>query len=288
MILRPRNYGFTLVELLVVTAIVAVLTAVLYPVFRQAQESSKAAVCASNFRQASMASGLYLSDYEDKFMPVSDEPSGVANSRTDHTWVQVVLPYTKNFSVFHCPSDPTGRADVSTFDQDLVPGDTYSEFYTASLHVNTGYNYQYLAPILLQNGGWVSLPHAESEVREPSRTLLYVDSKWSLSDTSTEEGGSWLVVPPCRYAPSAGGALLDTFLDGRSAQAAFVLNAGWSGPNSGQYGGAWPWHNGRITIAHVDGSVTSETLAGLELGCDVDNNTISASNNPHSYIWNIF
>ena len=284
MILRHRNFAFTLVELLVVIAILAILAAVLFPVFRRVQESSKGAVCASNFHQSALATSLYIADYEDHFMPVSDQPGGVENSRTDHTWVQVVLPYTKSFSVFHCPANPRGQADVSTFDQDLVPGDTYSEFYTASLHVNTGYNYQYLSPILKENGRWSSLPRSESDVKDPSRTLLFVDSKWSLADSSTKDGGSWLVVPPCRYLSTPDGTLLDTFLGGQQAQEAFVLNVGWTGTEL--YGGAWPWHMGRMTIAHVDGSVGSMTPSALSAGCDVQNNFIGGSGDG-IYAWNI-
>jgi prepilin-type N-terminal cleavage/methylation domain-containing protein len=286
LILRRRKFAFTLVELLVVTVILAVLTALLFPVFREVENASRATVCASNFRQVGLAAGMYMEEYEEKFMPVSDQPGVDANSRTDHTWVQVVLPYIKNFSVFHCPANQTGDADISTFDQDLVPGDTYSELYTASLHVNTGYNYQYLAPILLENGQWSSQPRMESEVREPSRTIMFVDSKWSLKNSDTSQGGSWLVVPPCRYASSSTGSRLDTFLDGQQAEKAFVLDLGWFGDQ--QFGGAWPWHMGRMTVARVDGSVTSLTPSELSAGCDTRSRFANRITDPKLYAWDSF
>jgi hypothetical protein len=266
------------------------MVAVLFPVFRRTVETAKAASCASNFHQAGLATMLYTADYEDRFMPVSAQLDIASNSRTDRTWVQVVLPYTRNFKVFHCPANPTSvQADESMFDQDLVPGDTYSEFYTASLHVNTGYNYQYLAPILLENGRWQSHPRTDNDVREPSRTLLFVDSKWPLPSVDTGSGGSWLVVPPCRYASQPDGQLLDTFLGGQKAEAAFVLTTGWSlnGNSTEQYGGAWPWHIGRMTIAHVDGSVRSMSPKELSVGCDVQADFSGPISNPDAYLWDI-
>jgi prepilin-type N-terminal cleavage/methylation domain-containing protein len=287
---RRLKYAFSLTELLVVIAILAFLTAVLFPVFKRVEDASRKAVCANNFHQVSLATRMYMDDYEGRFMPVSDTPGAEANSRTDRTWVQVVLPYvTGNLSVFHCPSNPTGDTDISTFDQDLVPGDTYSEFYTASLHVNTGYNYQYLAPVLFQNGEWVSQPRLESEVRDNSRTILFVDSKWSLTDSNWSEGGSWLVAPPCRYVTTPDGKSFDTFLAGQPAQRAFVFGVGWNSEGGVQvYGGAWPWHMGRMTVAHVDGSIQSMTPGQLAAGCSTSPTNASQITDPKVYAWDPF
>jgi prepilin-type N-terminal cleavage/methylation domain-containing protein len=44
-----RRLGFSLVELLVVISIIAVLAALLFPVFQKAKSSAQAGVCLSNF-----------------------------------------------------------------------------------------------------------------------------------------------------------------------------------------------------------------------------------------------
>jgi prepilin-type N-terminal cleavage/methylation domain-containing protein len=49
-----RRYAFTLVELLVAVAIVAILLAVLFPVFNRAKAQAHSAVCSSNFKQVLM------------------------------------------------------------------------------------------------------------------------------------------------------------------------------------------------------------------------------------------
>lgn len=63
-IAAPREAGFTLVELLVVVAIIALLAAMLFPVFAAARERGRMAVCASNLRQIGVAFELYLDDYD--------------------------------------------------------------------------------------------------------------------------------------------------------------------------------------------------------------------------------
>lgn len=64
--MRPasRFKGFSLVEILVVLAIVAILTGILFPVGLRAREMSRRATCASNLRQIGMAFSMYLADWD--------------------------------------------------------------------------------------------------------------------------------------------------------------------------------------------------------------------------------
>lgn len=54
--------GFTLAELLVVVAIIAILSAILLPVIHQAQDAARTRVCASNLRELGQAFRMYLDD----------------------------------------------------------------------------------------------------------------------------------------------------------------------------------------------------------------------------------
>lgn len=54
--------GFTLVELLVVVAIIAILAGILFPVLRQAQDTARMRVCTSNLKQLGSAFRMYLDD----------------------------------------------------------------------------------------------------------------------------------------------------------------------------------------------------------------------------------
>lgn len=59
--------GFTLVELLVVTSVIALLIALLLPALSRARESARVIQCASNLRQVSLATSGYLADCKDTF-----------------------------------------------------------------------------------------------------------------------------------------------------------------------------------------------------------------------------
>src|SRR5207249_5944197 len=56
--------AFTLVELLVVIALIAILAALLPPTLARARASAKSAACKSNLRQLGLALGMYVNDYD--------------------------------------------------------------------------------------------------------------------------------------------------------------------------------------------------------------------------------
>jgi len=60
--MAPRRSAFTIVELLVVIAVIALLVALLLPALGKARESSRRAVCLSNTRQLSTAANTYSND----------------------------------------------------------------------------------------------------------------------------------------------------------------------------------------------------------------------------------
>lgn len=70
--LHAARRGFTLVELLVVVAIVGVLAAILFPVLAQARESARKSGCAANLRQIGLAFTAYLQDYDECFPNTGD------------------------------------------------------------------------------------------------------------------------------------------------------------------------------------------------------------------------
>lgn len=65
---KRSNAGFTLVELLVVVAIIGVLIALLLPAIQTARESARRTKCLSNLRQVSLAAKMYHDQHE-RFPP---------------------------------------------------------------------------------------------------------------------------------------------------------------------------------------------------------------------------
>ncbi len=93
--------AFTLIEILVVVAIVALLAAILFPVFARARENARRASCTSNLKQIFLAHSLYKEDYDGVFAP-----SAYVNASGGRVeWPELFLSYTRSRQVFLCPSD---------------------------------------------------------------------------------------------------------------------------------------------------------------------------------------
>lgn len=72
MIQRPQRQSgirvaFTLVEVLVVIAVIAILIALLLPAVNRARQQSQLVACKSNLQQIGLATRMYANDYDDKY-----------------------------------------------------------------------------------------------------------------------------------------------------------------------------------------------------------------------------
>ncbi len=101
-----KTQAFTLIELLIVIAIIAILAAILFPVFALAREKARTSNCASNLKQIITAEMQYLEDWDQTFRHnVGYVPFGSKN-----TWTEALKPYLGNpaggpGTIFWCPSD---------------------------------------------------------------------------------------------------------------------------------------------------------------------------------------
>lgn len=93
--------AFTLIELLVVISIIALLAAILFPVFGRARENARRSSCMSNMKQIGLGTMQYTQDY-DEYLP---DANYISSAVTDPKWMDVIFPYVKSAQLFSCPSD---------------------------------------------------------------------------------------------------------------------------------------------------------------------------------------
>jgi prepilin-type N-terminal cleavage/methylation domain-containing protein/prepilin-type processing-associated H-X9-DG protein len=180
-----RKAAFTLIELLVVLTIISILAAILFPVFAQAREKARGAVCLSNSRQMGLAISLYAEDYDERLpMGANYGPAG------QNRWYYWIAPYQKTRAINLCPSAPAQK-----------PGDPAAGGYGCDINVM----------------GWADYPvyngpppgKALSEIADPAGTFILSDCSqctkavidkipdtWNAYIDPERPSCDWQVTPP--------------------------------------------------------------------------------------------
>jgi prepilin-type N-terminal cleavage/methylation domain-containing protein/prepilin-type processing-associated H-X9-DG protein len=100
----PIARAFTLVELLVVIAVIALLVGILLPSLGAAREAGRTVACLSNVRQLEVAHTLYMNDFKERFIDVG-LPHGQPLGRLRRAWPVVLAEYGGPGLALRSPSD---------------------------------------------------------------------------------------------------------------------------------------------------------------------------------------
>lgn len=80
---KHQNTGFSLLELLIVVAIILIVSTMALPSFLRSRQSANETSAVSNLKQVSVAQSIYMSTY-DTFVPLSDlVADGLLDNRYD-------------------------------------------------------------------------------------------------------------------------------------------------------------------------------------------------------------
>lgn len=95
--------GFTLLEILIVIAVIGILAGLLFPVFLTARANARRAICQNNLKQIGLALFLYASDY-DSALPMGHNDLDAGSPQPELLWMNAIYPYVKSTAIFNCPS----------------------------------------------------------------------------------------------------------------------------------------------------------------------------------------
>ena len=143
-----RIRGFTLIEVLVVIAIIAILAAIIFPVFAKARGKARQTQCLSNIKQIGAGLIMYADDSDGCYTRGQFWPWNGT-----HLWTHAIEPYLKNTDILRCPDQ--GRDPFSY---------GYNIAYWGAGDVKDG-----------MHGIQDTYPVHESWVAEPSETVWVVD-----------------------------------------------------------------------------------------------------------------
>lgn len=109
-----RIYNFTLLELLIVIAVIGILVSLLLPSLWTARERAKMAVCMSNIHQLHIGTHSYLSNNNGFYPSADDWTNTTPRVRVDRGWFREIadnfhLETEEERKEFFCPSNPSGN-----------------------------------------------------------------------------------------------------------------------------------------------------------------------------------
>jgi type II secretory pathway pseudopilin PulG len=269
--------------LLVVIAIIAILAAILFPVFAQAKAAAKKTASISNNKQISLGAIMYSGDQDDVITSASTQSGTAASSGGslyfgafwNNPWPSLINPYVKNFDLFADPQAAPGKP--TTLGYPRSTGNAAVPHYGINPYIvqQVSYPFPTTYPTYTATSGLV--PRSYTSIARPADTVFAV-AKYSSAETTGSwygdywfgQGTHWIDVtvdPPDCASPGNG----------------FVCAAGWG--NNGFYGGtggtkylnnveaAGAWTGGgslrgtrRMIVSYTDGHVASKSPEAMAEG----------------------
>ncbi len=205
---HPRQKAaFTLIELLVVISIIAILAAILFPVFARARENARRSSCQSNLKQLALSTLQYFTDYDDRMMRATFNNGSTATNN-----FSMMAPYIKSDQILFCPSAPSYRgtagAAVATHYGFPVNWDGGNRFNAVAVRLSLEPGEaNYYSPSHFKT------PLLMNEIPEPARTCLIGETRYYNNGYENSGYGTGIFEATRKY-PAVGPDVPDRHLEG--------------------------------------------------------------------------
>jgi len=179
--------GFTILELLLVVAIIALLAGLVLPAMSRARESGRTLACLAHLKEFGSAWQMYADENEEVFVPAR-MPKKDENKSNKDNWYEVGngLKYLPRW-----PAVLGAKLGIHAFDrptpetEDILDRQDYAaELYQCPAEPSWidernyayGYNYQFLGNARLTNNLFHNFPIKRHRVSAPGGTVVFADS----------------------------------------------------------------------------------------------------------------
>jgi prepilin-type N-terminal cleavage/methylation domain-containing protein/prepilin-type processing-associated H-X9-DG protein len=155
-----RWKAFTLIEMLIVIAVIVLLLAILVPSLNKARETGRRTVCLNNLKQLQLAWISYAQDNSEKIVSGLNGTVGVLQSDGKILKYTGWVDYDSDFSTNHNSKNPTETKELQKLDR--------------IKRINSGALYPYVNNIKIYR--------CSNSIRDETRTYSIVDSMNGIND----------------------------------------------------------------------------------------------------------
>jgi type II secretory pathway pseudopilin PulG len=229
-----------LIELLVVIAIIAILAAILFPVFAQARERARISSCANNMKQIGIGLYSYLQDWDEAY-PMNRYPGKAGADLgstsagdlqpTPYNWKRSLISYIKGQNIYLCPSNDTAWGPSGCGSSPRGDESNNQPPWAGKEEAQLPNGYAYNGSFFHENApfdGGPRRPREMSDIKDPTQLVFLLESKVGCPDL-----GDWAYADVYHHASKSSNWLFaDTHAKSLKESQTFAPVYMWGGPTS--------------------------------------------------------